>query len=273
MAEIIKRYKKQIGIFLVVGILIIPFLIFVIFKIPAICDFFHPDWDAGDVLGFYGVLLGSFTGVVGVFFSIQYSQENYKADLINRSLPFINITSMRYVPEALNQSVSSKESNAIVYPIETYYYTIQNKSVSIDSRLTEHQEKMVSCGGVYESHPRNGITITQNAKLLYIPLEVENIGNGAATTFSIGLYIPPYSPEKHPKAFSLARSLRVGEKIQVVIYSENDDQDNVGDYEMCVSYYDILGNAYEQLYSYRIFLDGHGELRASLQMNGTQKRL
>ena len=273
MIEILKRYKKHICVFLIVGIVIIPSFIYIMFKIPAVCKFFESVWNAGDVLGFYGVLLGAFSGVVGVFFTIQYSQESYKQDLINRSLPFINIVPMIYDPGIPNGETDCGGHGDIVRPLETYYYIISNKSVSVVSKLTEQQEKMVRCKGIYQREPTKGVTFRQNVKLLYLPLEVENIGNGAATTFSIGLYIPPYSPKTHPKSFSLARSLRAGEKIKIAIYSENDTQDNTGKYDLCVSYYDILGNQYEQSFIYKIYVDENKDIRASLQMNGTQKRL
>ena len=98
MLGIMKKYKKVVARFIFWGILVIPFLIHTVFKIPAMCEFFSASWNAGDVLAFYGVLLGAGATVAGVFLSIQYAQSNYKEDLLNRSLPFITLTKMLYTP-------------------------------------------------------------------------------------------------------------------------------------------------------------------------------
>lgn len=270
----LKRYKKPVMHFVFWGIFVVPLLIHIVFKIPAICDFFSAEWGAGDVLAFYGVLLGALATVGGVFLSIQYAQSNYNQDLINRSLPFITITKMQYNPVAQFESTQTPASSlGYEYPIDMYYYIISNKEAEVMGQLTDRQKQIVLGGGLYNREIAEGVMATQSVKLLYLPLEVDNIGNGAATTFSIGLYIPPYSPEKHPRCFSLARSLRAGEKIRIAIYSENILQDNTGEYELCVSYYDIFGNKYEQKFAYKIFQDDKENMCASLAIRGTQKRL
>lgn len=271
---IMKKYKKAVARFIFWGILVIPFLIHTVFKIPAMCEFFSANWNAGDVLAFYGVLLGAGATVAGVFLSIQYAQSNYKEDLLNRSLPFITLTKMLYTPSfnSDDNTAGLKESE-YEKPVDTYYYIIDNKEVTVMGKLTERQNEIVRRGGFYNSTIADGVELTYSAKSLYLPLEVENVGNGAATTFSIGMYIPPYTPEAHPKCFSLARSLRIGEKIRIAIYSENIQQDNTGDYELCVSYYDIFGNKYEQLFVYRIFEDSNKSICSTLEIRGTQKRL
>ena len=46
--------------------LIVLFLIHLCFKIPAINDFFIPDWEASNVLEFFGVILGISVTVISL---------------------------------------------------------------------------------------------------------------------------------------------------------------------------------------------------------------
>jgi len=53
--------------------------------------------------------------------------------------------------------------------------------------------------------------------------------------------------------------------------SENIDKSNCGEYDMCISYYDILGNGYEQNYTLKIWEDEKKTITSCLMMNGTQR--
>lgn len=284
--EFFKKHKVAIMLFVLIGIIIIPLIIHILFKIHPQNGFFSAEWTAGDVLGFYGVLLGAAATVWGVFLTIQYTQSNYRQDLIDRSLPFITITTMLYKPkrtpifsDVIDEQDCDIAPEAVnnqteyVSPIDEFYFIIKNKDVSVMANLTAQQKEMIACGGNFASSNSNGMTVFSTVSLLYAPLIIENVGNGAATTFSVGLYIPPYDKEKNPHCFSIARSLKVGEKMRIAIYSENTPKDNVGDYDLCVSYYDIFGNQYEQLFKYRIFKNDIGQFGSELRLNGTQRKV
>lgn len=269
MIDFLKRYKKQVTQFVLIGLIVIPLLIHMAFKIPAVSSFFVSVWSAGDVLGFYGVLLGAAATVGGVFLTIQYTQQNYNQDIINRSLPYITLTAMkrnRFAPDNVQE-------NNTFESVGCYYFVIEKQKVTVVSELNQRQKKLMARNGFYEKELASGIVATVSTNLLCQPIEVSNVGNGAATVFSVGLYIPPYSKDNNPKCFSLARSLRTDEKIQIVIYNENNDDSNVGNYDLCISYYDIFGNQYEQLFKYSIFKDENGAFGSKLEMKGTQKRI
>ena len=108
--------------------------------------------------------------------------------------------------------------------------------------------------------------------MLYLPLKVENVGNSAAVTCTIGLN--PKGRDKDKHLYSPARSLSKGNSFRFAIYSENLENDNYGEYTLCLSYYDILGNAYEQNFTYSLKTEGF--LRTAvgtLSLDGTQHRL
>lgn len=74
--------KKIINGFLgcLVISLIVIFLIHLCFKIPAINDFFIPDWDASNVLEFFGVILGISVTVISLIIA------NYESSAEQREL-------------------------------------------------------------------------------------------------------------------------------------------------------------------------------------------
>ena len=103
-----------------------------------------------------------------------------------------------------------------------------------------------------------------------MPLEVENVGNGAATVFSIGLNSLKIAPEKWK--FSLARNLKVGEKYQIGIFCDDCDEKSCGEYRLCVSYYDILGNGYEQNFKFSVSENKWRGINVEFRMDGTQQQ-
>lgn len=66
MIDWIKKHKVLFALICVAVLLLligVPFIINVLFKIPAVADIFTAEWDAGDALGYYGAIL-SFIGTV-----------------------------------------------------------------------------------------------------------------------------------------------------------------------------------------------------------------
>ena len=89
MREWIKNNWKKMLVFGIVGLIVIPVLINVVFKMDFGIEILQAEWDAGDALSFYGVLLAAFLAVYGVYLSIDYSNRNYRDDLRNQVLPFL----------------------------------------------------------------------------------------------------------------------------------------------------------------------------------------
>ena len=74
MKRLLKKHKKPLIWFCLIGIILIPLLIHIAFKIESPLSVLEAEWTAGDVLAFYGVLVGSIATVWGVYLSIEYSR-------------------------------------------------------------------------------------------------------------------------------------------------------------------------------------------------------
>ena len=280
--ETVAGKRKSLLIAVIIAVISGPAIIHIMFKVHPRISFFSAEWTAGDALGYYGILLGAIATILGVFYSIRYAQSNYRQDVVNRSLPFLTITNLLYkkadvfsspteTEKTQNQAENHSPQLGESYKMNHFYFVIKNGVVQLREKLNAEQELLIKTRGRKAELDERGVEFTVSTGLLYTPLEIENVGNGAAVTFSIG--IKANNNESAKFRYTLPFSLNVGQKCFVYYYSENTYEDNVGDYETIFSYYDILGNGYEQRFVYSIFKDESSQPCAKFQMNGSQERV
>lgn len=274
MMQFIKKHWKIISVFAVVTVIGVPLLIHILFKQNASGDFFVAAWTAGDVLAFYGVLLGSMATITGVYISITAANANYREDIIKRSLPFMTITALHrntaFIFDEEKEQAKPMEEDYQEYVLQKIFFVIKHGVVTIQKELNDEQEKLVKNGGFIKESFGNGGQYFRATKSIYMPLEVENVGNGAATVFSVGFNSLTLAPEKWK--FSLARNLKVGEKYQIGIFCDDCDEKSCGEYQLCVSYYDILGNDYEQNFICSVCEEKRKGINVEFRMDGTQQQ-
>lgn len=273
MNEYLKKYWKQVAAFAVVGLIVIPFLIHLAFKIPAPCNFLIAKWSAGDVLGFYGVLLGAAATVGGVFLTIGYTQSKYREDIRNQSLPYIALTVMEIdgrfsfwdvAEEAKKEEEKKNNHNSSFreYTLDEVFYVISKGKPVAYKHLTADQENCVRHFGTTIENTADGVEISISKRLVYMSLEIENVGRGAALEMRMGLNSS--SIEKNQQKFLKPIAFKVGQKMIVHVYAENPDDSNVGEYDLILNYKDLFNNTYEQHFSvgigkdqkYHMWLDG-----------------
>lgn len=247
---------------LIVGILllvVIPVAINYIFKMPVFCELLVAEWTAGDALSFYGVLVGVFAAVWGIYLSIEATQENYRDDIRNRVLPFIALTLLQVktpgiLAVALSKTLKSEDPQSLPnqtkneyseYKRERVCFVIEGGSVKVKNRLTEDQERRVQSGGVEWENKSFGKVLV-NFGLVSAPIEIENVGNGAANTLRIGLN--PRAVNDSNYMFITSMPFKVGQKLGIHVYCENLEGSSNGSYDLDIVYEDIYGNRYRQRY-------------------------
>lgn len=251
MKAFLKKYWKSLLIFFVIAIIIIPFLIHICFKINMPIKFLQAEWGAGDVLSFYGVLVGSVATVWGVYLSIQYSRSNYQEDVKNRVLPFIALTTLKarsnfnpFDITNIKKPISDHKAYE-EYKVEKIYYVIEKGKITPKSGLTQAQEEKLKQGGWHWETNDSGLTQLVCLNLVTLPFELENVGNGAANRFRIGLNAQ--DTEEETWQYTTPMPLKVGETLYVHIYCEN-GVDSKGNYILDLVYEDIYSNKYRQRY-------------------------
>jgi len=230
-------------------------MIHICFKTTTSIKFFQAEWSAGDVLAFYGVLVGAVATVWGVYLSIQYSRSNYQEDVKNRVLPFIALTPLKvrakYLPphsveplKLISKPIEYKE-----YKVEKIYYIIEKGQVSVKNHLTPQQNENVEKGGWRWETDASGTMQLMCIELVTLPLELENVGNGVANHFQIGLNSST-TDEKFWN-YTTPMPLKVGETLNIHIYCEDGVQSK-GSYVFDLIYEDIHGTKYRQQYGIAI---------------------
>lgn len=273
MKTLFKKYWKSLLLFFVVAIILIPLLIHICFKINAPIKFFQAEWSAGDVLAFYGVLVGAVATVWGVYLSIQYSRSNYQEDVKNRVLPFIALTTLKvrskfspfHIADIRKKMSDPNEYEE--YKVEKIYYIIEKGKITAKTGLTQEQEEKLKQGGWRWETNDSGTTQLICVDLVTLPLELENVGNGAANRFRIGLNAQ--TTEEKALQYTTPMPLKVGETLYIHIYCE-DGTESKGGYILDLVYEDIYANKYRQRYG--IAIDNpNGTIHAWIDLGGNQE--
>ena len=260
-----------LGIFLVVGV---PVIIHAFFKGTAPCEWFVADWDSGDVLGYYGGLLGVSGAAVGIWATIQHEQKKYREDVIRQSLPYFIMTTLRtkvkFNPLSQVNNIEKidifPKNQYEEYPLDKIYYVIQNGSIKAKSQLTDAEQKFIEHGGI--KWERNGSTLSTVAtKYISMPFEIENAGNGASSFTKIGFNMR--SADK--KNYINAIPLKVGQKIYIHILCEDVQQCDKGIYDFEIYYFDIFMNPYLQKYMISI-QDAGEDVSISIETYAKQEK-
>lgn len=252
----------------------IPILIHIAFKIKSPIDFFVAVWDAGDFLAFYGALVGSIATVWGVYLSIEYSRSNYQEDVKKRVLPFVVLTNLRSKPKisffsGANTKKVPFSSEYEEYKLQKIYYIIKDGNITAQTWLSAEQQEKIEQGGFLWQTDENGTKNVVRVDLVSIPLELENVGNGAAIQFRVGLNSNAVDEEKWQ--YINPMPLKVGQSLYVHIYCD-DGEKSKGNYILDLVYDDIYGNKYRQKYAITLN-NPNGFMQYCFSMNGVQERI
>ena len=244
----------QIIIAFIIFIFIIPLMINWLFKQCSPFEIFVTEWTAGDALSFYGSLVGATLTVFGVYLTIQYSQRNYREDIHNRVLPFLALYSLRsrshYQMFAPNIQAQNLEQTPDYeeYRLKEIYFILENGKINIRSSLSKEQKQFLIQGGLkYVSNASNSYSLC-DTNFVSVPLELENVGNGAAINLRIGLN---KCTDKEP-VYITPINLKQNALIYVHIFSESPAEKDFGDYNLEFHYNDIYKRHYVQKYGFTI---------------------
>ena len=190
--------KKNYKIFFVVLLLILggPIVINILFKIKSPIWFLAAEWDASAALSYYGAIIAAFLAIYGIFITVQYSQQNYREDVRNRSLPFIVVEMLhsRSIRSIFPTIETNAKENTKDRPIEGYheyritdfYCILDDGNILYQSGLTDRQQNILdNCG--MKSIPCEIGSASARIPYVFMPLEIENVGNGTAIRMRIGL--------------------------------------------------------------------------------------
>lgn len=248
-----KRQWISIGIFFVIFCIAIPLLINVLFKVAAPFDVFVAKWSAGDALSFYAAIISAILAIYGISLTIQSSRTEMNENIRNNVLPFIILefletkTKQRdlFSCDITEELPDPEITDYIESPLTEMVFVIKASEVIPKRFLSGHQRTVIENGGYRNVPISEGATVTVQDMYVYVPLHLENVGNGAAVSMRIGLNrVRTDCVRKYIKPIPL----KVGKSVKVAIYSDDLklESPELGDYELEIIYYDIYGNRYRQ---------------------------
>ena len=236
-----------------------PIAINLLFKQHPSKDFLVAEWDASAALTYYGTIVAAIVAVYGVFLTIQYSQKSYREDVKNRSLPFIVIevlkakshTNLFRFLDTKPENVEDEQEEYYEYKLQDYYCILENGNIIYKTELTKEQQKLLKDGGAKWIQSANGASCVL-VDYICMPIEIENIGNGAAIRMRYGIN-KKNIPEKDRKYLS-PMSLKTETPIMLHVFSEDcgEKSANLGEYVLAFYYDDIFSNRYKQEFNINI---------------------
>ena len=258
-----------ISLFLIFGI---PILIDLAFKTPAPISILEVNWGAKEALSFYGSILGAALTIFGVVITILYSRRSYQEDMHNRVLPYCSLYSLRYrsyfnILSLLTEKEekSSEEDYYEEYRLKEINICINNGKIQYKSQLSKEQIDIIQHNGLKKTKTPDGFKVNR-IEFINHPFEIENVGNGAAINFRLGL-----NPSDCKNLnYTTPIHLRKGDKVYVRIFSENPNEQVFKKYKLGLYYEDILKRKYMQHFDYEIKKEGKDFL-TSLDFDSCQQ--
>ena len=256
MKAFLSKYKWKLLLAFVIFIVAIPFGINSLFKLTSPLNIFVAEWEAGDALAFYGVMLASATTIIGVYISIEYAQRNYRIDEANRVKPYLALTHYKsHSKTNLFSNLASRQTGESVgeqaqgtsvyeeYRLERVYITINHTTIEYKDKLSDTQQQRLKSGGFEWNNHAGGCHSLQAHTFVSMPFEVENVGNGAATNTMIAFY---KRGEKR-NGVSLY-TIKQGDSFYFHIFCDDANIVKGENYIIELLYGDIIGNYYSQKY-------------------------
>ena len=272
--------KNCIILLAVLGFILIgPVIINYLFKFHASLDFLVAEWDASAMLSYYGTIVAALIALYGIFITIQYSQKSYKDDVRNRSMPFIVIDVLKISNYRNLMKPNITEATTVPikgyreYKLTDYYCILDEGKIEFKTGLTKSQQDLLDSGGMRCKTCKNGINM-QVVDEICIPLEIENVGNGAAIRMRYG-FNRKETCDINRKYLPVI-SLKQGTPIMLHIFSEDCSENsvNLGQYVLSFFYEDIYSNRYEQYFDINIEYDEEKKCPiVSVDMSHVQKFL
>lgn len=258
--ELKKYISRHPGylIALIIAVIGGPFAIHIFFRLQPENSFFTPIWSAGEFLEYYGNLLASAGAIAGVFFTVRYTQANYRDDNRNSVLPVMTLTEMmtkHYVnpfhdnPGAHRETPANTDSenedvnSAVLYEeyrLQKICFFYENGTFVAKTDLPKKERDQLKYG-MENTTKENGVYGDFTVGKINIPLVLENVGNGTAINCRIGL-----NAVNREERLLRAIQLNPGETFYILIYAPDSQAITDKQFQLSMVYHDIYKNTYRQ---------------------------
>lgn len=209
-------------------------------------------WGAPEVLSYYGTILAAGGGAVGVFFTVRYSQKQYREDARQQIMPFISTdfsidrSCFRSFEQKINKNHGTPNAGHDHFVIR---YTAKN-GVQYPYYLSEEETELLLRNGNQRIEDKQTGAIIESFKLVcFVPCILKNVGNGVSLKTTFGLYKlkeGKYTEDIDNRVTSKPLVLDKGEQIYVGMFFDLDDPTALGTYNFDIMYSDMNCTRYRR---------------------------
>lgn len=241
-------------------------------------------WEASDVLAYYGAVLASAGAAIGVYISIRAANKNYQDDVRTRTLPFIAVTPFERKTAINTMALLKKKTEKTQYPnvssdiplvqyeeykLNQIYFIITAHGIDVKNKLNKEQKDILENAGRVMRLSPAGVETLRHIEFHSIPMEIENVGNGTAVNFRVGLNL---ADDKTDHRFVRPMMLKQGQTLYIHIFSAEKYETVRGNYLLEFHYEDIYRNKYVQQFPVTFDKDEDGREFQSIDLVGRQTR-
>lgn len=274
----ITNNAKHLIIILFFAVTIGPLLIHVLFKVDA-SSWLGAEWTAGDMLQYYGTIVAASIAIYGVYLTFQDNRRAIGEQGRLNKLPYFSLTTLRNsVRNPLLGTTSEKRIDSkggeVLKPSDKnqeYYYkeekqkaaiiSIREGTASIVTKLSEEDKRLITNGGVTEQRLAPGVIGFTNEHMIYVPIILKNVGNGAALDFRVCFYSREDGSDD--RKYVSSTSVDMDEEFYLGFFSVCEKEENVGEYLLEVIYRDIFENQYRQ--NCKFIISYENEVKVSME--------
>lgn len=253
----IKKNIKQVVLWSVIILIFVPFVVYCLSEISFLPVTGGNDW-AGFWGGYFGAIIGGICTVVGVFLSIQYEKEKSREDDERAVLPYIALTTLEkevhvdffHLKNIDDVEDSNHTQEYREFMLDRIYFVIRGDDITPKYKLSREEKVLLENNGNYNQELAKGCCSIVHKKMISIPIILENVGNGAAIDFRIGLHLGGTKYNGKGIPYTVPKHLTIGKTFYLNLYFEDiSEYAEKKQFVLRICYENIYTQAYIQEYT------------------------
>lgn len=269
MWSFIKRNWWRLLLFFIIFVGLIPLGLNIAFKIDGGIECLRAEWAAGDALGFYGCIIAACLAIYGVYLTIDFTQASAREDKRLSVIPYFSVsfldTEAHYTIDRFNSITEKKNKGQKAdyyteYELKDCTFVIENGKIQPMKLLSDTQKELIQRGGFRDETIAKGTIACVCVPMVYLPMKLTNVGNGAAISVRMGFCRKDCKQEdrKYIKPVPIVKE----DMMFARIFSEDCSQNSksLGEYLFEIVYCDIYGTKYVQEHDIEILYDNSKKL-------------
>lgn len=245
----IKKNIKQVVLWSVIILIFIPLAVYCLSEISFLPVTGGNDW-AGFWGGYFGAIIGGICTVVGVFLSIRYEKEKSLENDERAVLPYIALTTLEkevhidffHLKNIDDIEESDHTQEYREFMLDRIYFVIRGDDITPKHKLSREEKVLLENNGNYMDEVATGCYSLAHKKMISIPIILENVGNGAAVDFRVGVHSGDTKYNDEGIKYTVPKHLIIGKTFYLNLYFED-----VGEYAEKKQF--VLRICYENIYT------------------------